>query len=88
LDKGEALVLIYLIVMAVISFLPVWRKIEIGGMAMFGWLMALLMVTSPLLTLLVFRRTDRKSVGKIQSDVARRKNINSETDSTYLEPED
>jgi uncharacterized membrane protein (DUF485 family) len=68
MGKGEALLLIYLIVMAVISFLPMWRTMVIGGMAVFGWLMTVLMITSPLLALLVFRSGDRAKVGKIRHD--------------------
>ena len=66
--KGEALMLVFLIVMAVISFLPMWRTIEIGGMAVFGWLLAALMVTAPLLTLLMFRRAEKAKTGKIRED--------------------
>ncbi len=57
--KVEVSVLIFLITFAVISFLPIWRTIEIGGMAVFGWLMAVLMVVSPTLVLLILRRADK-----------------------------
>ena len=40
---------------AVMSFLPVWREPEIGGVSVFGWLMATLMVLSPILALLALR---------------------------------
>jgi hypothetical protein len=66
--KGEALMLVFLIVMAVISFLPMWRTIEIGGMAVFGWLLAALMITAPLLALLMFRRAEKAKAGKIRED--------------------
>ena len=59
MGKGEAPTLVFLIVFSIVSFLPVWRTMEIGGMAVFGWLMAALMVVSPALVLLVFRRADR-----------------------------
>ncbi len=59
MGKGEAPTLLFLIVFSIISFLPVWRTMEIGGMVVFGWLMAALMVISPALALLVFRRADR-----------------------------
>jgi uncharacterized membrane protein len=68
MGKNEAMMLVYLLVMAVISFLPMWRTMEIGGVAVFGWLMAALMITSPLLALLVFRLADRTKVGKIRHD--------------------
>jgi len=59
MGRGEKIVLPFLITFAVISFLPIWRTIEIGGMAVFGWLMAILMVTSPVLTIIVLRRSDK-----------------------------
>lgn len=52
----EACALIILVVFSTLSFLPVWRTIELAGMAMFGWLMAALMVLSPALALYVFLR--------------------------------
>lgn len=68
MEKGEARMLVYLIVMAVISFLPIWRTLEIGGMAVFGWLLAALMITSPVLALIVFRRSDRARARKTLHD--------------------
>ena len=62
--KSEAATLIFLLLFAVVAFLPVWRTIEVGGMVVFGWLMASLMVISPTLTLLVFRKSDRSEKGK------------------------
>ncbi len=62
--KSEAATLVFLLSWAVIAFLPVWRTIEVGGMVVFGWLMASLMVISPTLTLLVFRKSDRSEKGK------------------------
>ena len=52
--RGEARVLAVLVVFSVMSFLPVWRTTEVFGMAVFGWLMAALMVLSPVLALYVF----------------------------------
>jgi type VI protein secretion system component VasK len=66
--KGEAMLLVFLIAMAAISFLPMWRTMEVGGMAVFGWLMAALMITAPLLALLVFRRADRSKINKNNRD--------------------
>ena len=57
--RSEKIVLPFLITFAAISFLPVWRTIEVGGMAVFGWLMAILMLIAPVLTLLALRRSDR-----------------------------
>ena len=57
---AEAAALVFLVLLSATSFLPVWRGVEIAGMAVFGWLMAALMVVSPVVTLWVFRRGDRK----------------------------
>lgn len=54
--RDEARVLGVLIVFSIVSFLPQWRSTEFAGMAMFGWLMAALMVASPALALYVFLR--------------------------------
>ena len=54
--KGEKAALSGLIVFATASFAPAARSVEIAGMALFGWLMAALMVLSPILTLWAFRR--------------------------------
>lgn len=59
MDRAEAAVLALLVAFSVLSFLPAWRSREIAGMAVFGWLMAALMVLSPALTLFVFRRRDK-----------------------------
>lgn len=58
--RSEGLSLAFLVAFAVVSFLPRWREIEIAGMALFGWLMAALMLVSPILMLLVFRRGRRR----------------------------
>ncbi len=68
MGKGEAPTLVFLIVFSIVSFLPVWRTMEIGGMAVFGWLMAALMVVSPVLVLLVFRRADRAAARRSNED--------------------
>jgi len=56
LGPGEAAALVILILFSALSFLPLWRKLEVAGMAVFGWLMATLMLISPALMLWVFRR--------------------------------
>ena len=66
--KSEKIVLPILITYAAISFLPVWRTIEIGGMAMFGWLMATLMLISPILTIIALRRSDKLKKKKTSPD--------------------
>ena len=54
MGRGEAATLLFLILFSAISFLPVWRTLEVAGMAAFGWWMAALMVISPALALGVF----------------------------------
>ena len=56
MDRRELGALLFLIVFCVVSFLPAWREMEVGGLAIFGWLMAALMVLSPVLALVVFSR--------------------------------
>lgn len=59
LDRGEKAILVFLVAFSAVAFLPVWGGIEIAGMAIFGWLMAALMLVSPALALLVMRRRNR-----------------------------
>ncbi|MBW2494757.1 MAG: hypothetical protein JRE43_08395 [Deltaproteobacteria bacterium] len=54
--RGEKIALVVLIVFAAASFHPIARSVEVAGMLLFGWLMAALMLLSPLLTLWVFWR--------------------------------
>jgi hypothetical protein len=54
--RGEKVALSVLVCSAAASFLPVARSVEVAGMVLFGWLMAALMVLSPILTLWVFQR--------------------------------
>ena len=56
MNRGEAAALLFLVAFSLFSFLPAWRTEEVAGLAVFGWLMAILMVLSPALALLVFRR--------------------------------
>lgn len=56
MERGEAATLVFLVLFSVFSFLPRWRSLEVAGMAVFGWLMAALMLISPALALLVFLR--------------------------------
>jgi hypothetical protein len=56
MDRVEAATLLFLVAFSLFSFLPAWRTTEVAGLAVFGWLMAILMVLSPTLALLVFRR--------------------------------
>ena len=60
MGRGEAATLAFLILFSAFSFLPLWRTLELAGMAVFGWLMAALMLVSPALALLAFRNRRRK----------------------------
>ena len=42
------------LVFAIIAFYPDFQEIQVAGMSLFGWLMAALMVFSPLFALLHF----------------------------------
>ncbi len=57
--RREGATLVFLIAFAAFAFIPAWRTVEIGGMAVFGWLIAALMLISPAITLAVFRRRSR-----------------------------
>jgi hypothetical protein len=52
--RGERWYLCLLLFFSLIAFLPWWREIYLAGMAVFGWLMAALMVFSPAIALVVF----------------------------------
>ena len=58
--RSEVAALLFLIAFSGFSFLPVWRRIEIAGIAVFGWLMIALMLISPVLTLFVFLRGEQR----------------------------
>ena len=58
--RGEMAALLFLVAFSAVSFLPVWRRIEVAGMAVFGWLMVALMLISPVLTLWVFLSEGRE----------------------------
>jgi len=58
--RGERSALAFLILFSIAAFLPVWRTVDVAGMALTGWMMAALMVISPIITLWVFRHTGRR----------------------------
>jgi hypothetical protein len=58
--RGERSALLFLILYSAICFLPVWRSFEVAGMALTGWLLAALMLASPILTLWVSRGPRRR----------------------------
>ena len=55
--------LIVITLFSIIAFMPWARTVEVGGMSLFGWLMALLMVFSPAIALaqLLIRKYRRDS---------------------------
>ena len=61
--RAEGAALVFLIAFAAFAFIPAWRDIEVGGMAVFGWLIAALMLISPAVTLATFLRRDRAPDG-------------------------
>ena len=52
--RSEAATLVFLVAFAAFAFIPAWRTIEVRGMAVFGWLIAALMILSPTLALATF----------------------------------
>lgn len=54
--RREGATLVFLIVFAAFAFIPAWRDLEVGGMAVFGWLIATLMLVAPTVTLVAFLR--------------------------------
>ena len=58
LGRGEGATLVFLIAFAAFAFIPTWRTIELGGMAVFGWLIAALMLISPAVALMTILRRD------------------------------
>ena len=58
LRRGEGATLVFLIAFSAFAFIPQWRTIEAGGMAVFGWLIAALMLISPALALATILRRD------------------------------
>lgn len=53
MPRGDRWYLMIVIAFAFISFLPWSRMIYVSGMALFGWLMAGLMLLSPAIALLL-----------------------------------
>lgn len=59
MPRGDLLTIVGLVLFALLSFVPFTREVHIGGMALLGWLMAALMVISPLVALARLRRPRR-----------------------------
>ena len=52
MPRGDRWYLIVIIAFSFISFLPWTQGIHLAGMALFGWLMAVLMILSPTIALI------------------------------------
>lgn len=52
MPSGDRWFLLTIIIFSVISFLPGMQEIQISGMALFGWMMAALMILSPAIALM------------------------------------
>lgn len=64
MPSGDRWFLLTIIIFSVISFLPWMQEIKISGMALFGWMMAALMILSPAIALI---RLIRRRVTSNQS---------------------
>ncbi len=58
--RGDVVYLVLVIVFAVVSLLPWAREVDVGGMVLLGWLMAALMVLSPVIALVRIARERRE----------------------------
>ena len=62
LPRGDRWYVLAVLLFAVVSFLPWSHTVKVAGMALFGWLMAGLMVFAPAVALLRLRaRAPRES---------------------------
>ena len=59
MSRGDLLFIVTLLVFAVVSFLPWSRDAYWSGMAMLGWMMAILMVLSPAIALIRLLRESK-----------------------------
>lgn len=53
MPQKERIALFVLVAFAVLAFLPVFGRVSVLGVAVFGWLMALLLLGSPAILLLL-----------------------------------
>ncbi len=59
MPRGDRWYILAILLFAVVSFLPWSHSIQVAGMALFGWLMAALMVVAPVVALLRLRERPR-----------------------------
>ena len=52
MPRGDRWFLLTIIIFSIISFLPLTQQVHVAGMALFGWLMAALMILSPTIALI------------------------------------
>ncbi|MGH7456143.1 MAG: hypothetical protein ACRENG_32615 [bacterium] len=52
MPRGDRWFLLTIIIFSIVSFLPWTQKVHVAGMALFGWLMAALMILSPTIALI------------------------------------
>lgn len=61
MPRGDRWYLLAILLFAALAFLPWAKHIHISGMALFGWLMAALMIFSPALALVLLWRERKNS---------------------------
>jgi hypothetical protein len=66
MPRGDRWFLAIIIVFSIISFLPWTQGVHVAGMALFGWLMAALMILSPAIALI---RLIRHRVSQRSADI-------------------
>jgi hypothetical protein len=64
MSRGDLAYVVIIISVAVIAFLPWAREIHFAGVALVGWLMALLMVISPVIALVRIAQERRHQDGE------------------------
>jgi hypothetical protein len=52
MPSGDRWFLLAIILFSAIAFLPWMQKIQVSGMALFGWMMAALMILAPAIALI------------------------------------
>jgi hypothetical protein len=59
MPSGDRWFLLTVIIFSIIAFLPWMQEIHLSGMALFGWMMAALMILSPAIALIRLIRQSR-----------------------------
>lgn len=66
MSRGDLAYIVSVLAFAVVAFLPWARDVEVGGMALVGWLMAALMIFAPIVALV--RIATRRPASKTQDE--------------------